>query len=63
MIERDVEELVRYLGNRNGGLIGYIEDYRIMGMSEENYQACVGAFEKYGNYKFNREREAVCESN
>ena len=63
MIERDAEELVRYLGNRNGGLIGYIEDYRIMGMSEENYQACVGAFEKYGNYKFNREREAVCESN
>lgn len=51
MIEADVQELVDCLGCYHGGLIGYIEDYHIMGMSEENYQACVHAFETIGNYQ------------
>ncbi len=50
MIREDVKKLVENLGSHGGGLIGYIEDYRIMGMSEENYQACVEAFRTYGNY-------------
>lgn len=50
MIENDVKEYMEHLGCFHGGLIGYIEDYKIMGMSEENYQACVHAFEKFGNY-------------
>jgi len=27
-----------------GGFIGYVEEYGCMGMTEENYQACIGAF-------------------
>lgn len=50
MIRSDVRALVENLGNHGGGLIGYIEDYRIMGMSEENYQACVEAFQTIGAY-------------
>ncbi|MHB1276437.1 MAG: uroporphyrinogen decarboxylase family protein [Candidatus Humimicrobiaceae bacterium] len=33
------------LGTKRGGFIGYIEEYSIMGMSEENYKACWDAFE------------------
>lgn len=50
MIENDVRTLVNHLGCFHGGLIGYIEDYRIMGMSEDNYQSCIRAFDIYGNY-------------
>ncbi len=32
------------LGRFGGGLIGYIEEYGSIGLSEENYQACVSAF-------------------
>ena len=31
-----------------GGYIGYVEEYGCMGMSEENYQACVRAFQTTG---------------
>lgn len=51
MIYDDVRSLVHNLGRFRGGLIGYIEDYRIMGMSEENYQSCIRAFEALGNYR------------
>ena len=33
------------LGTKKGGFIGYIEEYSIMGMSEENFKACWNAFE------------------
>ena len=38
--------LVDNLGCFNGGLIGYVEEYHTIGMSDENYQACVEAFMK-----------------
>ena len=28
-----------------GGFIGYVEEYGCMGMSQENYQACIRAFQ------------------
>lgn len=43
-IFRDVKLLRDNLGCYNGGLIGYVEEYSSMGMSEENYQACKDAF-------------------
>lgn len=43
-IFRDVQILKENLGCYNGGLIGYVEEYSSMGMSEENYQACKDAF-------------------
>jgi len=33
------------LGAADGGFIGYIEEYSCMGMSEQNYQACIAAFQ------------------
>jgi uroporphyrinogen decarboxylase len=47
----DVRELVDSLGRFNGGLLGYIEEYHSIGMSEENYQACVEAFRTLGVYQ------------
>ena len=35
----------RLLGTPRGGFIGYVEEYGCMGMTEENYQACVTAFQ------------------
>jgi len=32
------------LAGENGGFIGYVEEYGCMGMSEENYRACIDAF-------------------
>jgi uroporphyrinogen decarboxylase len=49
-IYQDVELLVKHLGCFNGGLIGYIEEYGSMGMSEANYQACIDAFTDLGMY-------------
>ena len=39
-----VEQLVNTLGKFHGGFIGYIEDYRVLGMSEETYQQISEAF-------------------
>ncbi len=47
-IYRDVREVMESLGRFNGGLIGYVEEYGSIGMSEENYQACVAAFRELG---------------
>lgn len=47
----DVETAVRCLGSQGGGLVGYVEEYSSMGMSEENYQSCVDAFRELGVYK------------
>lgn len=46
----DVRQAVDCLGGTGGGLIGYIEDYACMGMSEENYQSCIDAFRVLGCY-------------
>ena len=49
-IFRDVRTLVDHLGNYDGGLVGYVEDYPSIGMPEANYQACVEAFRTLGQY-------------
>jgi uroporphyrinogen decarboxylase len=53
-IYRDVREVVDNLGRFNGGLIGYVEEYGSIGMSEENYLACVRAFRELGRLKSER---------
>jgi uroporphyrinogen decarboxylase len=47
----DIFRVVRSYGDnlsRGGGLIGYIEEYASIGLSEENYQACIAAFRALG---------------
>ena len=39
------------LGQNNGGLLGYVEEYHSIGLSEANYQACVEAFRTLGRYR------------
>jgi len=50
-IFRDVQVLIESFGHFNGGLIGYVEEYHSMGMSQANYQACVEAFKTLGVYQ------------
>jgi len=52
----DVRLLIENLGDFNGGLIGYVEEYHSIGLSEENYQACVDAFKTLGKYPVSRRR-------
>jgi len=40
----EANRLYKRLGNKQGGFIGYIEEYSVMGMPEENYRACWDAF-------------------
>ena len=47
-IFRAVQDYQRHLRGPEGGLIGYIEEYRSIGLSEENYQACIDAFRAIG---------------
>lgn len=47
----DVRSLVTCLGQNNGGLLGYVEEYHSIGLSEANYQACVAAFRTLGRYR------------
>ena len=44
-IIEEVRRLHRLLGTERGGFVGYVEEYECMGMTEENYQACVTAFQ------------------
>ena len=53
-IFEDVRLLVENLGDFNGGLLGYVEEYQSIGLSEENYQACVEAFKVLGKYPISR---------
>jgi len=46
-----VRLLVEYLGRFNGGLIGYVEEYHSIDMSQSNYDACVEAFRALGRYR------------
>jgi uroporphyrinogen decarboxylase len=50
-IFQDVRVLVESLGQFNGGLLGYVEEYQSIGLSEANYQACVDAFRTLGQYE------------
>lgn len=43
-IHDEARRLYKELGAEAGGFIGYVEDYKCMGMTETNYQACVNAF-------------------
>ena len=43
-IEQEVKRLYRALGTGEGGFIGYVEEYSVMGMPENNYRACAKAF-------------------
>ncbi len=45
------QALVDSFGRFNGGLIGYVEEYHSMGMSQANYLACVDAFKTLGVYR------------
>jgi len=47
-IFNDVRSLVQNLGCFHGGLVGYVEEYHSMGMSSDNYQACIQAFRTLG---------------
>ena len=42
----EARRLYEALAVPSGGFIGYIEEYSVMGMSAENYQACGEAFQK-----------------
>jgi hypothetical protein len=50
-IYADVRQLIDNLGSHNGGLIGYVEEYDSIGLSEENYQNCIKAFGELGKYQ------------
>ena len=43
-IHAEARRLHHFLGSPKGGFIGYVEEYGVMGMSEQNYQACGEAF-------------------
>ena len=47
-ITREAEKLYKKLGDKKGGFIAHLEDYDVMGMSEENYQACWEVFRRIG---------------
>jgi len=49
-IYNDVKKLIDSFGRFNGGLIGYIEEYHSIGMTEENYRSCIEAFRELGKY-------------
>ncbi len=46
-----VQTLIDSFGGFNGGLVGYVEEYHSMGMSQANYQSCVQAFKTLGVYR------------
>lgn len=43
-IEAEAMRLFSELGQKEGGFIGYVEEYSCMGMSEKNFQACISSF-------------------
>jgi uroporphyrinogen-III decarboxylase len=46
-----VQTLFESFGRFNGGLIGYVEEYHSLGMSQANYASCVDAFKTIGHYQ------------
>ncbi len=47
-IHSEARRLYELLGTREGGFVGYVEEYGVMGMSAENYRACGEAFRRLG---------------
>jgi len=47
----DVKLIMDSFDPRRGGLIGYVEEYHSMGMSQSNYEACIEAFQVLGGYE------------
>lgn len=47
----EVRRLVEHLGRDGGGLIGYVEEYGSIGLSDANYRACIRAFRELGRYR------------
>jgi hypothetical protein len=47
-IRAEARRLFDCLATPDGGFIGYVEEYGVMGMSEENYRACGDAFRRLG---------------
>jgi hypothetical protein len=45
-IYAEARRLHEHLGAADGGFIGYVEEYGVMGMSSENYRACGEAFRR-----------------
>ena len=45
-IHAEAQRLFDHLGTADGGFIGYVEEYSVMGMSEQNYCACGEAFRR-----------------
>ena len=43
-IHAEAQRLFDHLATPDGGFIGYVEEYGVMGMSEKNYRACGEAF-------------------
>lgn len=43
-IMEEGKRLYEQLGVQSGGFIGYVQEYSCMGMTEENYKACIDAF-------------------
>ena len=50
-IYAEVRALVENLGRFDGGLIGYVEEYSSIGMSDRNYRTCIRAFHELGRYR------------
>lgn len=47
-IQAEARRLYDHLATPEGGFIGYVEEYSVMGMSAENYRACGDAFRNLG---------------
>ncbi len=47
-IHAEARRLYDLLGTPQGGFIGYVEEYGVMGMPPENYRACGEAFRRLG---------------
>ncbi len=45
-IYAEAQRLHRLLSTPEGGFIGYVEEYSVMGMSEQNYCTCGEAFRR-----------------
>lgn len=57
-IYAEAQRLYRLLAVPEGGFIGYVEEYGVMGMSEKNYQACGEAFRRLSPAALARPRAA-----
>ncbi len=55
-IYAEAQRLYDHLATPEGGFIGYVEEYSVMGMSAENYRACGEAFRRLGCFARPREK-------